>query len=78
MATGLPGPGDMTQIFRLGGLRKGMRSKRAQIMEEVTTTVNETQRRAITLQAIRDVDDLFDNWEKSSVTSINKIWITRV
>nr|XP_026691200.1 rho guanine nucleotide exchange factor 4-like isoform X1 [Ciona intestinalis] len=35
------------------------------MMEDVTASVNETQRRAITMQAIRDVDNLCDSWEQS-------------
>lgn len=40
------------------------------MMEEVTASVNETERRAITMQAIRDVDNLFDSWEKSGVSEV--------
>uniref|UniRef100_H2Z747 DH domain-containing protein n=1 Tax=Ciona savignyi TaxID=51511 RepID=H2Z747_CIOSA len=40
-------------------------NKAMSMMEGVTATVNETQRQAITMQAIRDVDNLCESWEKS-------------
>ena len=41
-----------------------------QIMDEVTMAVNESERQAIAMQAIRDLDDACDSWEKSGVSSI--------
>ena len=33
-------------------------------------SVNESERKAIALQAIRDVEDSCDSWERSGVSSI--------
>ena len=41
-------------------------------MEDVTRSVNETERQAIVLQGIRDLEESFDSWEKSGVsTAVN-------
>jgi len=38
------------------------------MMEEVTMSVNESERRAIAMQAIRDLEDSCDSWERSGVS----------
>ena len=44
------------------------RPKNIQMMEEVTMSVNESQRKAIAMKAIKDLEDACDSWEKSGVS----------
>ena len=37
------------------------------MMEEVTMSVNESERQAIAMQAIRDLEDACDSWERNGV-----------
>lgn len=37
-------------------------------METITSNVNETQKKAILVQGVRDMENTFDTWERSGVS----------
>ena len=37
-------------------------------METITSNVNETQKKVILVQGVRDMENTFDNWERSGVS----------
>ncbi|CAK8692472.1 unnamed protein product [Clavelina lepadiformis] len=47
------------------------------LMEGVTRSVNETERQAIVLQGIRDLEESFDSWEKSGKMSKHGFMVKR-
>ena len=48
------------------------------MMEEVTMSVNESERRAIAMQAIRDLEDSCDSWERSGVSGVRLQFLLRL
>ena len=39
-------------------------------MHNVTASINESEKKAIIVQAVRDLENLYDNWERSEVTKL--------